>query len=195
MGVALYAETRVFDSASHRIPPVAWHSMRSHRVSSREGPRALYRAMGSLAFTAAARIAWLVAKDNDDEQRRLLLPLKSNLIEDPTGLAFRLIEGVVTWDPDPVNVDADTVLASDGTDRSERAAAAEWLIELLAVGPMPVQDIRAAAEAEGHAWRTVTRAKKSLGVVSQREGFGGGGRFTCPSRQTGSTDRTPVEHA
>ena len=46
--------------------------------------------MGSLAYTAAARSVWAVAKDRNDpdQNRRLLVPVKNNLAPDPTGLAF-----------------------------------------------------------------------------------------------------------
>ncbi len=51
---------------------------------------AIYRAMGSLAFVAAARAAWAVVKDQDDPQKRLLLPMKNNLAPDVDGLAYRI---------------------------------------------------------------------------------------------------------
>ena len=54
------------------------------------GTEALMRVMGSLGFVAAARSAYLVAKDAEDETRRLFLPLKNNLAEDRGGLAFRV---------------------------------------------------------------------------------------------------------
>lgn len=160
-------------AARHRCAVLAV----THMNKSAAG-MALYRAMGSLAFIAAARIAWLVAKDVDNEQRRLLLPLKSNLIEDPAGRAFQIIDGAVHWFADRVELDADSVLACTGQDRTERTAAADWLLELLALGPMPVNDIRRAAEADCHAWRTVERAKTCLGIRSRRDGFGKGARYS-----------------
>src|SRR5690606_10020909 len=54
------------------------------------GNDALMRVMGSLAFVAAARAAYLVLKDPADEDRRLFLPLKNNLGADQTGLAFQV---------------------------------------------------------------------------------------------------------
>ncbi len=157
--------------------------------------RALYRAMGSLAFCAAARTAWLVARDKDDERRRLLLPLKSNLIENPSGLAFQIIDGVLQWFPERVDIDPDSVLASDGADRTERQAAEDWLTELLAAGPMAVREIQKAAQADCHSWRTVERAKRSLGLRVFREGFGSGGRFTwsLPDVAADGDHRPPAE--
>lgn len=140
--------------------------------------RAMYRAMGSLAFTAAARVAWLVGRDPDNDRRRLLVPIKANLITEPSGIGFEIIDGRVSWFPDPVHVDADALLASDGPDRQAQNDAADWLMSLLAVGSMPVPEIRKAAEADCQGWRTIERAKKALGVVSRRDGYGKTGRFT-----------------
>ena len=60
------------------------------------GTEALLRVMGSLGFVAAARGAYLVAKDPEDETRRLFLPMKNNLAEDRGGLAFRVRGGTST---------------------------------------------------------------------------------------------------
>src|SRR5690606_36902792 len=54
-----------------------------NKTNSRSG---MYRVMGSLGFTAAARAVWGVARDPKDRERRLLLPVKVNLAEDPQGL-------------------------------------------------------------------------------------------------------------
>jgi hypothetical protein len=98
----------------HRVAVVAV----THLNKSGGGP-AIYRAMGSLAFAAAARAAWAVSKDKDDPRRRLLLPIKNNIAPDTGGLAYRIeplgVGGcpVVAWEPDAVNVSADDALAGD----------------------------------------------------------------------------------
>ena len=99
-------------------------------------------------------------------------------VTEPSGIGFEIIDGRVSWFPDPVHVDADALLASDGPDRQAQNDAADWLMGLLAVGPMPVPEIRKAAEADCQGWRTIERAKKALGVVSRRDGYGRTGRFT-----------------
>lgn len=63
---------------------------------------AIYRTMGSLAFTAAARAVWCVAKDKDDNRRRLLIPVKNNIACDTGGLAYRIAgeQPRVEWEPE-----------------------------------------------------------------------------------------------
>jgi len=55
----------------------------SHLNKGSEQPQ--YRVMGSLAFTAAARSVWIVIKDKNNLQRRLVLPVKNNLAPDTGG--------------------------------------------------------------------------------------------------------------
>ncbi len=83
------------------------------------GPKAVYRAMGSLAFAAAARAVWCVVKDQHDPQRRLFLPGKLNLAQDPDGLAYRIRDGCVAWEADPVRLHADDAFAAELRDAND----------------------------------------------------------------------------
>jgi len=150
----------------------------------KSGGRAIYRTMGSLAFNAAARAVWAVAKAKDDPtgRRRLLLPIKNNLAADRGGMVYELGPGpdggtVVRWEPDPIQVDADDVLADPrdglpGPDSDALDEAKEWLREALAGGPVPTKDVQRMAKDAGHAWATVKRAKKALDVQAKKTGFG-----------------------
>jgi len=141
--------------------------------------KAIYRAMGSLAFTAAARAAYVVARDPDDEAggRRLFLPIKNNLGPDTTGLAYRL-DGefsstpIVVWEEQPVSVSADEALHEPekrpGPEPTERNEAVEWLREMLADGPRVAREIIAEAKEAGISKRTLDRAKRPAGVVSEK---------------------------
>jgi putative DNA primase/helicase len=160
----------------------------THLNKAGGGP-AIYRAMGSLAFAAAARAAWAVSKDKDDPRRRLLLPIKNNIAPDTGGLAYRIepqgVSGcpVVAWEPDEVNVSADDALAGDRDKsgrRTERDDAAEWLADLLANGPVLCKDVEKEAEDAGHAWGTVRRAKAKLRVGSRKRGFNGPHEWHLP---------------
>jgi hypothetical protein len=149
----------------------------------------LYRTSGSIAFVAAARAAYVVARDPQDEARRLVLPIKNNLAEDRTGLAYRLRQAengapVLLWDDQPVTVSAEEALAPVVTDdeRPERDQAADWLREVLSDGPVSAKDVRRAAEEAGHAWRTVRRAKDGIGVIVEKAEFNGGWRWSLPTK-------------
>jgi DNA-binding CsgD family transcriptional regulator len=55
---------------------------------------AAYRVGGSIAFTAMARSVYLLAKDPQDPERRVMLPLKNNLAKDLTGYEYSIQETV-----------------------------------------------------------------------------------------------------
>jgi hypothetical protein len=135
--------------------------------------RALYRAMGSLAFIAAARASWLLGRDPEHDSRRLFLPIKNNLVRDPSGLAFEIVDGRLEWSPNRIDVDTDSVLADDG-EQTSRARAGDWLVSVLAPGPVLVSHLRATAEVAHIGWRSIERAKTDLGVTSARSGGVGG---------------------
>lgn len=170
----------------HRVAVVAV----THLNKSGGGP-AIYRAMGSLAFAAAARAAWAVSKDKDDPRRRLLLPIKNNIAPDTGGLAYRIeplgVDGcpALAWEPDPVSISADDALAGDRDDgggRTERDDAADWLRDLLAHGPRPARDLERDARDAGYSIATVRRAKAASGVVSRKPAFGGPWEWVLPAQ-------------
>lgn len=146
---------------------------------------ALMRVTGSLAFVAAARAAFVVARDPENETRRLFLPLKNNIGNDQTGLAFSVepvqVESLqgpietsrVKWETTVVTTTAQEAMQPLGTDeeRSDLDDAKDFLRELLANGAVPSKQIKSDAEGAGHAWRTIQRAQKALGIVPVKEGM------------------------
>jgi len=150
-----------------------------NHMSKSGGARAMYRAMGSLAFVAAARAAWCFVPDPDLEGRALFLPAKNNLAKSPGGLAYCITDGgVVGWASGRVDMTADEALADVAGDvgrpADDRKAAETWLAGLLADGEEhPFADVAKAAASEGIGQKTLQRASVKLQVVKQRSGFGG----------------------
>jgi AAA domain len=156
------------------------------------GTTAINRFIGSIAFVAAARAAFMVTCDAEDEIRRLFLPVKNNLAPLGKGLAFRLeqrlvADGIVgssvAWETETVTITADQALqAADDRGGGEGAGAdaEEFLREALAGGAVAVIDLKADAKQAGLSWTTIRRAKDRLGVVATRESHGrdGAGRWT-----------------
>lgn len=168
--------------------------MVSH-LNKNTGGVAIYRTMGSLAFTAAARTVWIVAKDESDPRRRLMLPVKNNIAPDTGGLAYSITMGdhdqpSVEWEPDRVEATADELLSHQHA-HSEGGAleeAKQWLLDVLSDGPVPAVDLKLKAKRDGIAIRTLTRAKQSLGVVSDREGYSSDGQWIWSAPHTVATD-------
>jgi hypothetical protein len=126
--------------------------------------KAVNRVIGSIAFIAAARAGWLVAKDPDNEDRRLFLPVKNNLGVSH-GLAYSIVEGRCQWEAGEVLISADDIDDDENTPRDE---AKRWLADKLAGGPYPAKKLLAEARGEGVAEKTLRRAQKDLGVLSER---------------------------
>lgn len=149
---------------------------------------AMMRITGSLAFVAAARAAYLVAQD---ENRRVFLPMKNNVGNDTTGLAFT-IEGVdlgggiqtsrVAWREDIVSMSADEVLerSAGPEERSALDDAKEFLIDLLTDNPLPAKQVYNEADQAGHAKRTIQRAKDQLDIKSAKTRFDGQWEWHLP---------------
>lgn len=141
-------------------------------LNKNEQRKALYRALNSIAFVAAARAVFAVAEDPDTEGRVLFLPLKMNIASKPPGLAYRLDGPRIAWDTEPVTADAESALrgADLPEERAERVQAVEVLRELLQAGSMKAEAVKKEASVAGISERTLYRAKATLRVKAHRVG-------------------------
>jgi putative DNA primase/helicase len=147
--------------------------------------RDILRPGGSIGITGTARISSVVAVDPDDPERRLLLPVKSNVGARPDAWGFSIasVDGLprIMWDATSKRLSADEVLSAEHVDAADRSALAEvsaWLADAVALGPRPVKELQADARAAGFACRTVEAAKAGLGMKASKHGFGHAGVWT-----------------
>jgi AAA domain len=140
------------------------------------GGNALYRGGGSIGFIAAARSGLLVAKDPEDEARRVLALQKSNLARPAPSLAFSLEEAqngavVVNWLGESL-LGAGQLLAANygGGNHAKADEAKMFLAETLKGGPAPARQVVEEGEGAGYSKRTLERAKADLGVESIKRG-------------------------
>lgn len=159
----------------------------SHLTKS-QGMDALLRLQGSVAFAAAARAVWGVAKDKENPQRRLFMPLKNNLGTDVSGFAYSVesfrLEGTdppietshVMWEAEQVTITAEEAFATGDGRVAEQSTsideAKEFLIDILRDGQMESKAIDKQAASAGIKPTTLWRAKKALRVLSSHEGYG-----------------------
>jgi putative DNA primase/helicase len=154
-------------------------------------------ATGSQAFIAAARSAYLFTREINDGQetgRTLMLPIKNNLAPRKEGLAFRIGQQLVCdgrivaprvdWDSAPITMSADEALAAtmevgggDGAGGALSEAMNFLQEEFSMTERLEASIIERQARKAGIAQRTLKRARKELGVVARREGFGAEGKF------------------
>jgi putative DNA primase/helicase len=150
---------------------------------------AMLRVSGSIAFVAAARVVWGFGEDPDDPSLRVMVPVKNNLAPLGDSLSYQIVgngSGIpyLNWDAKPRKVDANEVLGLNAKEKKERAKrhskAQDWLQKRLASGPLPQEQIEAQAKTAEIAWRTLMRAKASLGVRSHKAGMTGGWYWELP---------------
>ena len=140
---------------------------------------AMNRVTGSGAFVAAARLPWLVAKDPQDPNIRVMVQLKSNLTEPLDGLSFHiekepLPDGAeasrIVWHDLPVKLTADEILQMQSAKHAPgRQEAEQWLLQRLAAGPVAVRVLREESELLPYSWDTIKRAATELGIRGEGE--------------------------
>ncbi len=163
------------------------------------GSKAIYRGGGSIGIIGAARSGMMVGEDPDDEDRRVIAMVKSNLAAPAPSLSFTLEEAPngavrVRWLGETDLAAEDLLSTPRDEDSSALGQAREFLMDQLLSGPVPYREVAAAAERAGITMRTIKRAKQELGVESHREGEAGrqgGGRWIWSLPQGNVLDWVP----
>jgi putative DNA primase/helicase len=179
-------------AAEHRCAVLAIRHLRKSESTSAQN-----KVIGSIAFSAAARAVYMVARDPDDEDVRLVLCAKNNLAADNAGYRYVIKvndESVpyVEWSDERETRTADEVLGSSGIKSLPVDEAERWIRQTLANGPVRSKTMRELARAAGHSWRTIERAREGMSdVMIERDVIAGQGwkgpwqwRLTTPPKAT-----------
>jgi len=165
----------------------------THHSKNTKGADPVERVTGSIAFGALARLVFATAKmpDGEDGPSRIFTRAKSNIGPDGGGYRYGLAQADVLADSSIRASRVEWGEALEGTARDllaeaeiagedtaeERKDAVDWLRDLLMAGPLAADEVQRLAERDGLKWRTVQRAKKKAGAVSERDGFGPGAKY------------------
>jgi putative DNA primase/helicase len=146
--------------------------------SKRQDTSALYKLLGSVAFSAVARSVWIVLQDPPSEDdpnppRKLLYEKNSNSAL-RTGLSFEIANGGVRWLEGIVFPSATEALADSGQSLTgKRQQAEQFLLDALESGAeQSADDLEKQATEKGIAVTTLRRAKAQLqvrGIISKRK--------------------------
>lgn len=157
----------------------------THYAKNTAGRSTTDRVIGSVAFNAVARVTLATAMGADGEGR--MVRAKNNVGVTGDGFAYsiavvnREVGGQMSqvskieWGK-PLYGFADELLGQVEEKRLPKDEAAEWLTAALQAGPVASKELKAKAEADGIAWRTVERAKATLGITALRHAVPGSGR-------------------
>jgi hypothetical protein len=131
--------------------------------------RAIYRGLGSIDFAAAARSILLVGSDPDSPKRRVMCHTKASVIEEGPSINFEIRDGKFYW-AGLSECSAADVLRPERADSGESKLdqAGQFLIEQLAGGPKPAQELLNAAKVAGIADASLRRAKSKLSIGSEK---------------------------
>ena len=140
------------------------------------GSNALYRGGGSIGILGIARSGMLVAKDPEDDERRILAMTKHNLAAHVSALAYRIVAHEDTdipriqWEG-PEDLQANELLDTESKSTGrEFDRAVEFLTRLLASGPIPATEVQGRAKAEEISNSTLRRARGKLGLRVRKDG-------------------------
>ncbi|MGL6234421.1 MAG: AAA family ATPase [Segniliparus sp.] len=156
--------------------------------------------MGSIAWSQVPRSVLAVAKSCDDEDQIVVGNTKANLTRTAKNLAARIESRRVPADDGHAEVGAVVWLGETGLKvgdllgeaitegRSKIEEAAMFLTDhLLAHGPkVPKQDAIKAGHKAGFAERTLERAAKKAGVISEHIGFPRVAHWSLPDERGGT---------
>ncbi|MES2930969.1 MAG: AAA family ATPase [Patescibacteria group bacterium] len=151
-------------------------------LNKNTGTSAMYRTSGSLAFVAAVRSAFMVTKDKDNPERRLFMPIKSNIAKDTTGYAYSVVEAenkapMIVWENEVVDIPVEEALApvESPEEHSATDEAKVFLIYSLKNGPRRADEVQKEARSAGITPKPLRSAKEKLGIKSQKtSNFTGG---------------------
>lgn len=154
----------------------------THFSKGGQGGDPAQRVLGSVAFTAVARIVLVAAKvksEDGEKDRRILARGKSNIGPDDGGYEYHLeqsepLPGIhasrVLWGAS-VQGTARELLSDpnelDGEEKNAQASAADFLTEMLKDCPVCSKDLEAQAKQAGISWRTVRRASDTMGIIKK----------------------------
>jgi putative DNA primase/helicase len=186
---------RLLDSLSQTAARTAVAILVIGHLNKRsDARRAMQLVAGSHVITAAVRVALVSARDPNDKERRLMLPIKLNIARDEGGFAFRINVRAhqvcgdtprCDWESSRVlDLSADEALI-DSTPRAQAAVekaneVQDWLRDLLRAEPVPASSMWRQAKDKGYGEHRVRGALKAVGAVAEVLGYQGKWHYRLP---------------
>ncbi|HEU5439379.1 MAG TPA: AAA family ATPase [Ktedonobacterales bacterium] len=155
-------------------------------LNKSSGVQALYRGGGSIGIIGAARAGLVVAKHPDEpDHERVLAPTKSNLGPPMPSLRYRIVpaqtmaqlEWLGECELSATELLGSSARSAEGNAAPVLSSAVDWLLEELATGERLAEEMERGARARAISHTSLRRARKQLGVVVSRRGYGTSGQW------------------
>lgn len=132
--------------------------------------RSLYRGLGSIDLTAAARSVLLVARDPAHPENRVITQIKNSLAPEGRPVAFTLDEnGGLVWLGE-YEISLDEMLTQENRNPTARDEAADFLREMFRdTGVIAARRIIEEAESKGISHSALYRARNKLNIRMHKE--------------------------
>jgi len=143
-------------------------------MNKASGSKGIYRGLGSIDITAAARSVLLVGRIKNNPAVRVMLQLKNSLAEEGMPIAFEINDdSSVRWIGE-YDITADELLNGEEplNDRNKFSEAVDKLEKMLDDGEVPCSRIYRVMNNMGIGKRSVDRAKKQLNIKSIKRADG-----------------------
>jgi len=166
--------------------------------------QSMRRAIDMGPLLAEARSVWMIGQDLENQNRRLLLPVKTNLCERPKSLAYQITSGAIEWEKEPPTLTTDEYQAKvDDYHQDQRRAARDaksqlgfavnWLKLELSESAVPTKTVQREARENGISIATLRRAATYLNVLSMKYVFAGPWNWTLPENYVDSSEEEQAE--
>lgn len=141
--------------------------------------RAIYRGLGSIDFTGAARTELLAGCSSADPTQYALVHTKSNLGQKGDSLGYAIGAKGFCWTGESTLTAMDLLSPESSREVGEAVTEAkQFLLSALAHGARIVSEVIADAQQAGISKVTLKRAKKELKVFSSKNGLSGGWKWS-----------------
>jgi len=173
----------------------------THFSKGGQGSDPTKRVMGSVAFTAVARVVMVCAKTKDDDgvERRVFARSKSNVGPDDGGFAYGLeqvqaLPGIwaskTVWG-EALTGSAMSLLAVPESDEKQGAVvdAVQFLRDCLSDGMTPIKTLKAEAIDAGISWSSIRRASDQIRILKRKGGMNDGWYWSLPTAEGAQNSR------
>ena len=138
-------------------------------MNKMQGGKSLYRGLGSIDLTAAARSILLVTRDPANPANRVIVQIKNSLAPEGEPVAFRFGEDAELTYLGAYEFKVEEALNAERQRPTQRDRAEALLLEWLdKANPLYIRDMYPIADSEGISKQALQRAKQNLRLVSEK---------------------------